>query len=104
MSTTTNGPFTPVVRRMIPSGSVNLGVSAPGVVHPSTHSEKTAPIVGGGLAGVAGGVGDAIGDAGVTGADDEAAALAGGDSLASQATSATPSAARTNANHQNLCN
>ena len=83
---------------------MNLGVSAPGVVHPSTHSEEAAPNVGGGLAGVAGGVGDAVGDAGVIGADVEAAAIAGGDSLASQATRATLSAAKTNANHQNLCN
>jgi hypothetical protein len=78
MSTTTSGPFTPVVRRTIPSGSVNLGAPAGGVVHPSTQSADAAPLVGGGLAGVAGGVGDAVGDPGVIGADAALVVLAEG--------------------------
>jgi hypothetical protein len=62
---------------MIPSGSVNLDVSAGGVVHPSTHSAEAAPLVGGGLAGVAGGVGDVVGDPGVIGMDAVGVTLAG---------------------------
>lgn len=62
---------------MIPSGSVDLGIPAAGVVHPSTHSTAAAPLVGGGLAGVAGGVGDTVGDPGVMGTDPVGAVLAG---------------------------
>ena len=68
MSTTVSGPWTPVVRRTIPSGSVNNGVSASGVVHPYTQLSVVGPFVGGGTAGVAGGVGDAVGKAGLIGA------------------------------------
>jgi len=69
MSTTTSGPLTLVVRRMIPSGSVKSGVFAGGVLHPFTQLFEAAPLVRGGVAGVAGGVGDAVGEAGAIGAD-----------------------------------
>jgi hypothetical protein len=62
MSTTVSGPFTPVVRRMIPSGSVNADVPTAGVCHPSTQLAVAGPFVGGGTAGVAGGVTEAAGD------------------------------------------
>jgi hypothetical protein len=68
MSTTTSGPFTPVVRRTIPSGSVNGGVPAAGVSHPFSHVPDGDPLVLGGIVGRAGGVGDALVDPGVTGA------------------------------------
>src|SRR5581483_8243175 len=55
MSVTTSGPWTPVVRRMIPSGWVNRGDPAGGVTQPCTHDEVAGPIVGGGDAGGGGG-------------------------------------------------
>jgi len=83
---------------------VNLGVPAGGVFHPSTQSAEAAPLVGGGLAGVAGGVGDAVGDPGVIGADVALVVLANGDRPASQAARATPSAARTRTNREHMRN
>jgi hypothetical protein len=59
MSTTSNAASTPVVRRTMPSGSVNSGEPAGGVVHPSTQVADGAPRVRGGRSGSAGGVGDA---------------------------------------------
>jgi hypothetical protein len=57
MSTTSNGAFSPVERRMIPSGSVASGEPAGGVVHPFTQVAEGAPWVFGGLCGSAGCVG-----------------------------------------------
>jgi hypothetical protein len=62
MSTTTSGPFTRVVLRMMPSGSVKSVEVRGGVVHPWTHVGDGAPRVGGGFFGMAGGVGVAVGD------------------------------------------
>ncbi len=104
MSTTTSGPFTPVVRRITPRGSVDLGVPAGGVTHPSTHSAEATPLVGGGLAGVAGGVGDAVGDAGVIGAETVGVALSAGGRSESQPARATPIAAKASTNRENLRN
>ena len=67
MSTTTSGPFTPVVRRMMPSGSVNRGVFAGGVIQPLTQVAEATPEVDGGVSGTAGGVGELVGEPGVTG-------------------------------------
>src|SRR4249920_1236345 len=98
MSTTTSGPFTRVVRRMIPSGSVNCGVPDAGVAHPSTHVPVGGPLVAGGTAGTAGGVGEAVGDASGTGetgaACDGVGAASGAGASPSHATSGT---ARTHA-------
>src|SRR5436190_15085269 len=66
MSTTTRGPSTPVVRRMMPSGSVNRGLLAGGVIHPFVQVAVFGPLVGRGVSGVAGGVGEVVGDPGVT--------------------------------------
>src|SRR4249919_392250 len=68
MSTTTSGPRTPVVRRMIPSGSVNCGVPGNGVAHPWSHVPVGGPLVAGDTMGSAGGVGESAGDPGVSGA------------------------------------
>jgi hypothetical protein len=57
MSTTSNGAFSPVERRMMPSGSVASGESAGGVVHPFTQVAEGAPCVCGALWGSAGWVG-----------------------------------------------
>jgi hypothetical protein len=67
MSTTTSGPSTPVVRRTIPSGSVNTGVFADGVIQPLTHVAEATALVGGGTSGTAGGVGEPVGEPEVTG-------------------------------------
>jgi hypothetical protein len=58
MSTTSNGAFSPVVRRMMPRGSVASAESAGGVVQPFTHVLEDFPCVGGGCFGNAGCVGD----------------------------------------------
>jgi hypothetical protein len=63
MSTTSNGAFSPVVRRMMPSGSVASGEPAGGVVQPCTQVGEGAPRVFGRLCGSAGCVGDGRGDA-----------------------------------------
>jgi hypothetical protein len=47
---------------------VNFGVPGSGVVHPLTQLAVAWPCVGGGVAGVAGGVGEVVGDPGLTGA------------------------------------
>src|SRR3990170_1765507 len=60
MSTTVSGPFTPVVRRTIPSGSRNRGVPSCGLPHPFTQSSALGPRVGGGSSGRAGGVTEGI--------------------------------------------
>ncbi len=52
---------------MMPSGSVNGGVPDAGVAHPFTHVPVGGPLVAGGTAGTAGGVGEAAGDATGTG-------------------------------------
>jgi hypothetical protein len=105
MSTTINGPLTPVVRRMIPSGSVNGGVPAAGVAHPFTHVADGAPLVAGGIAGRAGGVGEALGDPGeteVTGAAwDDAEAAAGTGSFPSHEAS-NPANTQTDIEMRNL--
>ena len=62
MSTTTSGPFTPVVRRTMPSGSVNPRVPSAGVDHPTVHVAETGRDVGRGPAGTSGGVTDAEGE------------------------------------------
>ena len=46
MSTTTSGPRTLVVRRMMPSGCKDLGVPAGGVTHPFTQVGVAEPAVG----------------------------------------------------------
>jgi hypothetical protein len=51
MSVTTSGPFTPVVRRITPSGDVKRGEPAAGVLHPLTQLPVVSPRVGGGEAG-----------------------------------------------------
>ena len=59
---------------MIPSGSVNSGVPAFGVLHPPSQSPVGGPLVAGGTIGRAGGVGDSTGDpggVGVNGAIDD---------------------------------
>jgi hypothetical protein len=60
MSVTTSGPFTPVVRRITPSGDVNRGESVAGVRHPFTHVLVVSPRVGGGEAGGDGGATEAL--------------------------------------------
>lgn len=50
----------------MPSGSVNAGVFAGGVVHPLTQVAEATLEVGGGVSGTAGGVGEAVGEPGVT--------------------------------------
>ena len=57
MSTTSNGELSPVVRRMMPSGSVASGEPAGGVVQPCTQVAEGAPCVFGGVWGSAGWVG-----------------------------------------------
>ncbi|MGZ5298796.1 MAG: hypothetical protein ACXWDU_03890 [Actinomycetota bacterium] len=102
---TTRGPFTPVVRRMMPSGSVNGGVPAAGVAHPFSHFPDGGPLVAGGRAGIAGGVGEALGDpdgTGVTGEIwDDVEAASGAGSLPSHATSEGASR-QTNTEMRNL--
>src|SRR5512134_963840 len=58
MSTTTKSPSTGAVRRTMPSGSVNSGVSLGGVRQPSTHVVEGAPRVAGADSGTAGWVGE----------------------------------------------
>src|SRR5438874_11039002 len=58
MSTTTSGPFTPVVRRMIPSGCVASGEFGGGVVQPFSQLVVAAPFVFGATGGIAGFVGE----------------------------------------------
>jgi hypothetical protein len=53
---------------MMPSGSVNPGVFAGGLLHPLTHVAEATPLVGGGTSGTAGGVGELVGEPGVTAA------------------------------------
>ena len=70
MSTTTTGPSTRVVRRMMPRGWRYDWESRGGVTHPFTQVGVASPLVGGGVAGVGGGgtgevVGvDTVGDTG----------------------------------------
>ena len=52
---------------MMPSGSVNAGVFARGVLHPLTQVAEATPLVAGGVLGTAGGVGEPMGEPGVTG-------------------------------------
>ena len=52
----------------MPSGSVNPGVFAGGLVQPLTHVAEATPLVGGGTSGTAGGVGELVGEPGVTAA------------------------------------
>jgi hypothetical protein len=64
MSTTTSGPVTPVVRRMMPSGCRYRAESDGGVFHPSTHVLVAGPRVGNGVAGGLGGcTGEELGEA-----------------------------------------
>jgi hypothetical protein len=77
MSTTSNGAFSPVVRRMMPRGSVASAESAGGVVQPFTHVLEDFPRVAGGSFGNAGCVGD--GTASDVGVGSEDAAAADGD-------------------------
>jgi hypothetical protein len=100
MSTTSNGAFSPVVRRMMPRGSVASGESAGGVVQPFTHVLEGSPRVAGGFFGSAGRVGD--GTAEGVGVGSEDAATAEGDPegvVAAEvpAVASTPQAARRNA-------
>ncbi|MGZ4152189.1 MAG: hypothetical protein ACXVP3_07075, partial [Actinomycetota bacterium] len=61
MSVTTSGPFTPVVRRITPSGEVNFGESFAGVTQPLTQALVVSPLRGGGDAGgEGGGTGDVV--------------------------------------------
>src|SRR5919109_501408 len=57
-STIVGSPGTRIVRRITRRGSVASGEPGEGVLHPSTQSSAGAPLVGGGRAGSAGGVGD----------------------------------------------
>jgi hypothetical protein len=88
MSVTTSGPFTPVVRRITPSGEVNFGEPSAGETQPFTHVVLVSPRRGGGEAG---------GDGGSTGAalvDVVAMAvgvIAGGAGVVGFATLAPPS-------------
>ena len=76
---------------MIPSGSVNGGVPAFGVSHPWSHVPVGGPLVSGGTIGSAGGVGDAVGDPGVSGAigEDVDGAETGGSCPSHAASSST---------------
>src|ERR671937_2224107 len=67
MSTTTREPSTPVVLRMMPSGSVNRCEVARGVLQPFTQVADCAPFLGNGRWGSGGGVGDAGTDGGSDG-------------------------------------
>ena len=60
MSTTTSGSETPVSRRITTSGVTHSGEPFGGVVHPPLHVDVLGPDVGGGVAGVAGGVGGVV--------------------------------------------
>jgi hypothetical protein len=51
---------------MMPSGSVNRRVFAGGVTQPLTQVAEATPEVGGGVSGTAGGVGELVGEPGVT--------------------------------------
>lgn len=67
---------------------MNGGVPAGGVVHPLSHVPVGTPLVAGGIAGTAGGVGEALGDPGERGATaDDADGDARGGSCPSHAAS-----------------
>ena len=51
----------------MPSGSVNSGVFVGGVIQPLTHVGEATPDIRGGTPGTAGGVGEPVGEPGVTG-------------------------------------
>ncbi len=90
---------------MIPSGSVNVGVSDAGVSQPFRQVPDGAPMVAGGITGSAGGVGDALGEpgeTGVTGATEVGVGDAAGEgSLPSHATIDPPNT-QTNTEMSNL--
>jgi hypothetical protein len=86
---------------MIPSGSVNSAVSASGVAHPFSHVPDGTPLIAGGIAGRAGGVGEALGDPGDTGATWGDVETASGAGSLSHATS-DPASTQTETEMRNL--
>ena len=86
---------------MMPSGSVNSDVFGVGAVHPYTQLAVVGPLLGSGVVGVAGGVGEAVGDPGLTGAGADVDDAAGG-VFPTQADKTNARSAETQSDQMNL--